>query len=585
MFFLLAHTLLLVVFGIGLGLLWRAAEPPERWLKWIVAAGFLARAVAGQALSWISWARLPILRSLQMADGYWRFAQDSNFYFPQAAAAAEKGFLAIVSYDRSSVSPTYVQLLASMISLLGRQTSVGVLLNLFCYLGTIALLVRWSRAQPATRTAVAVAIAAISLTPSLVLWSLQPLKDSLFQFLFVAFVVACAMWQRAWLAAAQWRARAVSGALLIVVLFLLAGIRWYFAGALVAAALVFLLIVASTAAERKAVSFGAAVMMIFVLTASLILSAGPQLPRGPSAMVSAIENARRGFDMTPTGTTIKSGKRLTIATEPAPPPPAVPPHSPTLNEKDAKTIRALLEEQVAAWNRFDVARAMNSYWRSPQLQIVDGTTVIQGWEQAAEAQRRGRSLLSNVRMTGLEFRGAGDTAFVGGRWEFTTLGGSPQTRIFTMTMRRFPDGQWKIVREVFSSPPVVVGAAPARVEPSPERLLVGAAALFVPRFLGEPLGLFQIGSGRGLIWFTELDTLIFDLSLLFVLWALFVARGAKPLRNPLTWLILLTTLIVIAPLAYSVTNLGTLFRLREMLYLGLLLLPIAAAEQSASSTS
>ena len=201
MFFLLAHTLLLVVFGIGLGLLWRAAEPPERWLKWIVAAGFLARAVAGQALFWISWARLPILRSLQMADGYWRFAQDSNFYFPQAAAAAEKGFFAIVLYDRGSVSPTYVQLLASMVSLLGRQTSAGVLLNLFCYLGTIALLVRWSRAQPATRTAVAVAIAAISLTPSLVLWSLQPLKDSLFQFLFVAFVVACAMWQRAWLAA------------------------------------------------------------------------------------------------------------------------------------------------------------------------------------------------------------------------------------------------------------------------------------------------------------------------------------------------------------------------------------------------
>jgi len=36
-----------------------------------------------------------------------------------------------------------------------------------------------------------VAIAAIALSPALVLWSLRPLKDSLFQLLFVAFAAAC----------------------------------------------------------------------------------------------------------------------------------------------------------------------------------------------------------------------------------------------------------------------------------------------------------------------------------------------------------------------------------------------------------
>ena len=99
---LLSRSLLLFVFGIGLFFLWRAAEPSERWLKWIVAAGFLARAVLGQALFWISWTRLPVLRSLQMGGGYWVFAQDATFYFPQAVAVAEKGLRASAAQHRSA---------------------------------------------------------------------------------------------------------------------------------------------------------------------------------------------------------------------------------------------------------------------------------------------------------------------------------------------------------------------------------------------------------------------------------------------------------------------------------------------------
>src|SRR6185369_1756361 len=98
------QVVLLIASGLGLFFLWRAATPPERWLAWIVAAGFLLRAVGGQLLFWISWLRLPILRSLQTPDGYWLFAQDSSFYVPQAIAAAEKGLRAIAFYDRGSAS-------------------------------------------------------------------------------------------------------------------------------------------------------------------------------------------------------------------------------------------------------------------------------------------------------------------------------------------------------------------------------------------------------------------------------------------------------------------------------------------------
>jgi hypothetical protein len=49
------------------------------------------------------------------------------------------------------------------------------------------------------------------------------------------------------------------------------------------------------------------------------------------------------------------------------------------------------------------------------------------------------------------------------------------------------------------------------------------------------------------------------------------------LRNPLTWFVVLLTFLVGGPLVYSITNYGTLFRLREMIFLGLLFIPLAVA--------
>jgi len=46
---LILRSLLLCSFGVGLFRLWRAAAPPERSLQWIVAAGFLARAIKNEA--------------------------------------------------------------------------------------------------------------------------------------------------------------------------------------------------------------------------------------------------------------------------------------------------------------------------------------------------------------------------------------------------------------------------------------------------------------------------------------------------------------------------------------------------------
>ena len=106
------------------------------------------------------------------------------------------------------------------------------------------------------------------------------------------------------------------------------------------------------------------------------------------------------------------------------------------------------------------------------------------------------------------------------------------------------------------------------------RLLTGAACVIVPRSLGERFGLFHIGGGQGLFWFTDIDTLLFDVILL---WALIAVgrRLSASWRNPLVWLVALLLLLVTLPLAYTITNYGTLFRLRAMIYVGLVLMPLA----------
>jgi len=108
------------------------------------------------------------------------------------------------------------------------------------------------------------------------------------------------------------------------------------------------------------------------------------------------------------------------------------------------------------------------------------------------------------------------------------------------------------------------------------RLLTGVTSVVVPRSIGERLGLFHIGGGQGMFWFTELDTVIFDIIVLCAVFAL-VLRRSVSWRNPLVWFLALLTLLAGLPLAYVITNYGTLFRLREMIYIGLALTPLALA--------
>lgn len=237
---------------------------------------------------------------------------------------------------------------------------------------------------------------------------------------------------------------------------------------------------------------------------------------------------------------------------------------------DVVQLRATLEAYVEAWNSGDMRR-FEEFWLTRDTEFLT-------WVRQSPA--KGPTGTARTVNAGIQIEDR-QNALISGEWEWT----SPQGRVLKVrsTMRAYrTDSGWR-----FTS-----GGAPTREDVTVEReteivakptsrvmrLISGAAAAVIPRSIGERLGLFSIGGGRGLFWFVELDTLVFDVVLVLSI-AGVAMMGWRAVRSPLTVMVVLLTVLVGVPLIYTVTNFGTLFRLREMIYLGLLLAPAAAASR------
>jgi len=599
----LLQTLATIGEGFALFRLWRAALPPQLWLQRVVAVGFLTRAIAGQLLFWISWARLPLLPQLQAGNGAWFFGVDALGYFANASAASARGLVAIAQMPPSQPAVVYAQVLALATWLFGAVMSTGLLLNLFSYLGCVALLRRWTHA--------AVAISVISLSPSFVLWSLQPLKDTVFQLLVVAFVCACAAWQRAWLRAwtsapPHWRNAGALGALLVLLLAALSGVRWYVAFAMLIAAVPFLLATALRASRRRDVAVAAAIAIALLLSRALLAGGRGQVPQPivdlltPATTFAAIANlpslagnqlagARDAFDTMGGRTVIQPPRR------PSPTP------RPLTAAGDEAQIREVVERIIDGWNRGDAESIVSLFDDAPDVEIWNGgRRTAAGPEEVRElygaiaASTEGET----VTIAGVRVAIDGAAATASCQWQRRSrgqlVGGS-----VTFVLRHRRD-RWRVVRQTTGtitsppegrtgfSPPLGRGgraeAAPSVASsPAPRtprrgriaRLATGAAAMVLPRVVGEVLGLFHVGGGRGFLWLTDIDTIAFDAAL-FLSVAVVVRRFRAARRDPLVWMLVAFTLLIGVPLAYAVTNYGTLFRLRQTICLGVILAPAAA---------
>jgi len=291
------------------------------WLRWfgdadrrvslIVAGGFVLRALAAQALFWISYLRLPIGRSLQLGDGFWFFALDGQWYLGFANGLVHRGVNAVLFSASIYPSHIFVQLLAAAVAAFGGVASVAILLNCTAYLATCAIVIRLRPRAP--RNVTLIALAAVAFGPGTILWSLQPLKDTVFQLLIAAATAAFACWQEVWRGDVR-IARVIATAMAMLVLtFALAGIRWYFAVILWAASFVFFLLVAFSA-RRKAWALVAGAILFVLLAQTARFGGASDVPKPVLRILDArpavsettryVSRRRGKFEAQPGATTI-----------------------------------------------------------------------------------------------------------------------------------------------------------------------------------------------------------------------------------------------------------------------------------------
>jgi uncharacterized protein (TIGR02246 family) len=124
--------------------------------------------------------------------------------------------------------------------------------------------------------------------------------------------------------------------------------------------------------------------------------------------------------------------------------------------RDAKVItaiRAVLDAQVAAWNRGDIEGFMDGYARSPDIVFISGDSLTHGWQTVLDRYKKGydtREKMGTLAFSELDVKVVSkDAAVVIGRWQLTRAGDTPKGR-FTLIFRR--TGQnWRIVHDHTSS--------------------------------------------------------------------------------------------------------------------------------------
>lgn len=117
--------------------------------------------------------------------------------------------------------------------------------------------------------------------------------------------------------------------------------------------------------------------------------------------------------------------------------------------RPADEVRAVLDAQVAAWNRGDIDGFMQGYWRSEKTEFVSASGVVRGWQGVRDRYRRNypdKSAMGHLTFSGLEITVlSADAALVLGHWQLEREHDHPGG-VFTLIFRRFPEG-WKVIHD------------------------------------------------------------------------------------------------------------------------------------------
>jgi beta-aspartyl-peptidase (threonine type) len=114
-------------------------------------------------------------------------------------------------------------------------------------------------------------------------------------------------------------------------------------------------------------------------------------------------------------------------------------------------VRAVLDRQVADWNRGDLDGFLDGYWNSPKVVFQSGGQRFDGWEAMRDRYRRRYQAegcaMGRLVFSGLDIEPLGPEAVLArGRWQLTMPDGATPGGLFTVIFRKLPEG-WKIVHD------------------------------------------------------------------------------------------------------------------------------------------
>ncbi len=129
-------------------------------------------------------------------------------------------------------------------------------------------------------------------------------------------------------------------------------------------------------------------------------------------------------------------------------------HANPVRGDDRAQIRAVMDTQVAAWNRGDLEAFLESYIKSPELLFASRGTFARGWESLLERYRKTypEGEMGHLSFDSLEVRMlSADAAWVTGMWALEKTDASPHGA-FTLIFRKTDDG-WRIIHDHSSGVP------------------------------------------------------------------------------------------------------------------------------------
>lgn len=122
----------------------------------------------------------------------------------------------------------------------------------------------------------------------------------------------------------------------------------------------------------------------------------------------------------------------------------------TVREKGGPSaVRAVLEEQVRAWNAGDLAGFMKGYARGEQTRFASGGDLTLGWQTVLDRYQTkygNGAGMGTLRFSDLDIGSLGpDSAFAFGHWHLTR-DKETSSGLFTLLFRQTPEG-WRIVHD------------------------------------------------------------------------------------------------------------------------------------------